>query len=221
MNVKRWRLWTPDGFQHGGMSNNPAVWDDSWDKDEFVLASDYDALAAERDAAHIQCGHNQVTINALGDRIRALEAELEEAIANFADPSDKRRIRELEIELAESLIRHWVNANWKEKHHALEAALREAMEWNWMEDGVPAEVEERIQTALGSTAETKVERLKPRGFDVESHQGLYTEMKAEPTVLCNHTSGPFYRVSTAVDPESGKCILCGEQVTVANRGGVK
>lgn len=65
-------------------------------------------------------------------RIRVLEAELEEAIANFADPSDKRRIRELE------------------------AALREAMEWNWGEVerlDIPKEVYDQMHNALhGLTA---------------------------------------------------------------------
>jgi hypothetical protein len=37
----------------------------------------------------------------------------------------------------------------------LEAALEQAMEWNWMQDGVPEEVIKQCHEALGSPLETK------------------------------------------------------------------
>lgn len=40
----------------------------------------------------------------------------------------------------------------KERIAELEEALREAIEWNWMQDSVPTEVIEQIAAALGVPA---------------------------------------------------------------------
>lgn len=175
----------------------------------------------------------------MADRIRALEAELaashqaennahrchEETIKRY--DAAQGLIRALETELVESEKHRAKNRETavalQLRVSALEAALREAMEWNWMEDGVPAEVEERIQTALGSTVETPVSTLcavcdQIKELHPATHEWTARETKAEskqPEKYAAHSPKCWLREYN----EGGFCD-CGVD-SQANRGSVK
>jgi hypothetical protein len=99
-------------------------------------------------------------------KIRTLAAELAEAKALWHERSGTVRLHEIRIRALEAdkadLVRVLGAAD--ERIKALEAALKEAMEWNWLsdEDDIPNEVLKQIESALiagvaNSVPETKGE----------------------------------------------------------------
>ncbi len=133
----------------------------------FVLASDYAALEARCLEAERQLKllapvgqYNGHDIYQWEARCAALTAELEECIGNCADPSDKRRIRELEAAIAEAawiICDHgqceaveWAlrRGNWEDKYAAKATSSETPCEHEWGEYSIdnaksPADPPER------------------------------------------------------------------------------
>jgi hypothetical protein len=126
----------------------------------LVLASDYDALAAKAAAEVAKWQNSAVEDQA---RIHALEADKKHLYewGRKLEMDNKKLRDDLATEIVYGPDR---SDQTKARIAQLEAALREAMEWNWIEDasldgGIPESVVKQCNDALGaSEPETKGEQ---------------------------------------------------------------
>lgn len=90
------------------------------------------------------------------------------------------------------------------------------------------EVQEDIES-LQIEVDRKARRVHEANLDLMEAERVYGHASRRLEILrrqsegtpCDHTSGPLGRATSAINPTSGKCELCGNKVTSGTSASVK